>query len=211
MPRCRHRRAERRQGRVRREAAHAERSKKGPQIVKAARVNERICQVGMQQRSGKHYLRGEARVLRHRQAGQDHARPHLVARQQLSSAQGSGVAADAALESGLGAFPGAAEVARLRSAAVLQLARLSRFRRRPGDGPVHALDRRGAHVHGAGHSDSRRRPRAASIHYKDGRTAPDTINVLLEYPADFTATFEATLAPGITGAAVEMCGTKGGL
>jgi hypothetical protein len=48
-------------------------------------------------------------------------------------------------------------------------------------------------------------------HYRDGRTAPDTINVLLEYPTDFTATFDATLAPGITGAAVEMCGTQGRL
>jgi len=46
-------------------------------------------------------------------------------------------------------------------------------------------------------------------HYKDGRTAPDTINVLLEYPSQFTATFEATLAPGITGDAIEMCGTEG--
>jgi hypothetical protein len=48
-------------------------------------------------------------------------------------------------------------------------------------------------------------------HYKDGRTAPDTINVLLEYPSQFTATFEATLAPGVTGAAVELCGTQGRL
>ena len=48
-------------------------------------------------------------------------------------------------------------------------------------------------------------------HYKDGRTAPDTINVLLQYPQEWTATFEATLAPGITGAAVEMCGTEGRL
>jgi predicted dehydrogenase len=48
-------------------------------------------------------------------------------------------------------------------------------------------------------------------HYKDGRTAPDTINVLLEYPGQWTATFEATLAPGITGAAVEICGTQGRL
>jgi predicted dehydrogenase len=46
-------------------------------------------------------------------------------------------------------------------------------------------------------------------HYKDGRTAPDTINVLLEYPQEWTATFEATLAPGVTGAAIEMCGTLG--
>src|SRR5260370_12863458 len=28
----------------------------GPRTVKAARVNERVCQVGMQQRSGKHYI-----------------------------------------------------------------------------------------------------------------------------------------------------------
>jgi predicted dehydrogenase len=48
-------------------------------------------------------------------------------------------------------------------------------------------------------------------HYKDGRTAPDTINVLLEYPAGWTATFEATLAPGITGEGVEICGTGGKL
>jgi predicted dehydrogenase len=47
--------------------------------------------------------------------------------------------------------------------------------------------------------------------YKDGRTAPDTINVLLQYPGDYTATFEATLAPGISGAAVEICGTQGRL
>jgi hypothetical protein len=47
--------------------------------------------------------------------------------------------------------------------------------------------------------------------YKDGRTAPDTINVLLEYPTQFTAMFEATLVPGITGAAQEFCGTKGRL
>jgi len=47
--------------------------------------------------------------------------------------------------------------------------------------------------------------------YKDGRTAPDTINVLLEYPKQFTATFEATLVPGITGAGIEFCGTEGKL
>jgi hypothetical protein len=47
--------------------------------------------------------------------------------------------------------------------------------------------------------------------YKDGRTAPDTINVLLQYPQEWTATFEATLAPGITGAGIEMCGTEGRL
>src|SRR5512144_1279879 len=35
----------------------------GPAIVKAARVNKRICQVGMQQRSGKHYLQAKREYL----------------------------------------------------------------------------------------------------------------------------------------------------
>jgi hypothetical protein len=50
-------------------------------------------------------------------------------------------------------------------------------------------------------------------HYKDGRTAPDTINVLLQYPGpnEFTATFEATLVPGIRAEAIEMCGSEGRL
>lgn len=48
-------------------------------------------------------------------------------------------------------------------------------------------------------------------HYKDGRTAPDTIHVLLEYPSGWTATFEATLAPGVRGAGIEFIGTEGRL
>jgi len=35
--------------------------------------------------------------------------------------------------------------------------------------------------------------------------------VLLEYPKNLTATFEATLVPGITGAGIEFCGTLGKL
>ncbi len=35
--------------------------------------------------------------------------------------------------------------------------------------------------------------------------------MLLEYPRQWTATFEGTLAPGITGAGVEICGTEGRL
>jgi predicted dehydrogenase len=35
----------------------------GPEIVKAARVNERICQVGMQQRSGPHYIQAKKEYI----------------------------------------------------------------------------------------------------------------------------------------------------
>jgi len=48
-------------------------------------------------------------------------------------------------------------------------------------------------------------------HYRDGRTAPDTVNLLLEYPGAWTASFEATLVPGARGEAVEFMGTEGRL
>ena len=35
----------------------------GPRIVKAARVNNRVCQVGMQQRSGKHYIEAKQKYI----------------------------------------------------------------------------------------------------------------------------------------------------
>ena len=105
----------------------------GPAIVKAARVNNRICQVGMQQRSGKHYLQAKAGIYRYRQARQDHAGAHLVARQHATTC-GERRRRCKTQPSNLdwAQLPRPAEVARLRSAAVLQLARLSRFRRRPG-------------------------------------------------------------------------------
>ncbi|MGH9843106.1 MAG: Gfo/Idh/MocA family protein [Blastocatellia bacterium] len=47
--------------------------------------------------------------------------------------------------------------------------------------------------------------------YPDGRTAPDTIAIQLEYPSKWVSTFEATLAPGGRGAAIEFIGTGGRL
>lgn len=47
--------------------------------------------------------------------------------------------------------------------------------------------------------------------YKDGRTAPDTISISLEYPTEWTATFDATLVPGARGEGIEFYGTEGRL
>jgi predicted dehydrogenase len=49
------------------------------------------------------------------------------------------------------------------------------------------------------------------LEYKDGRTAPDTITLQLNYPKEWVATFEATLVPGARGAAIEFMGTGGRL
>jgi predicted dehydrogenase len=48
-------------------------------------------------------------------------------------------------------------------------------------------------------------------HYKDGRTAPDTIHIQLEYAGGWIATFEATLVPGARGEGIEFNGTEGRL
>lgn len=48
-------------------------------------------------------------------------------------------------------------------------------------------------------------------YYNDGRTAPDTIAIHLEYPKKWIATFEATLVPGARGAEIEFMGTEGRL
>ena len=49
------------------------------------------------------------------------------------------------------------------------------------------------------------------FHYKDGRTAPDTISIQLEYPKEWVSTFDATLVPGARGAAIEFLGSGGSL
>jgi predicted dehydrogenase len=45
--------------------------------------------------------------------------------------------------------------------------------------------------------------------YKDGRTGPDTISLALQYPNDYVVTFEATLAPGSQGSGLIFFGTEG--
>ena len=182
----------------------------GPQIVKAARVNDRICQVGMQQRSGKHYL----------QAKHEYVDTGKLGKVTLARTWWHG------------------NTYHLRKAPPYLQQRPSNLDWARFLGPVKwrewdpqqywnwraYLDFGGGQVtdlfthwidvvHMFLGSDIPTSAVAAGGVYfaKDGRTAPDTINVLLEYPAEFTATFEATLAPGVRGEAVEICGTQGRL
>jgi len=182
----------------------------GPEIVKAARVNQRICQVGMQQRSGPHYI----------QARDEYVRAGKLGKITLARTwwHGNGAhlrKAPASLQS----QPSNLDWARY----------LGPVRWRDYD-PQQYYNFRAYLDFGGGqvtdlfthwidvvHMFMDQEVPCSAVaaggvyHYKDGRTAPDTICVLLEYPAGWTATFEATLAPGITGDAVEMCGTEGRL
>jgi predicted dehydrogenase len=180
----------------------------GPPIVKAARVNDRVCQVGMQQRSGQHYIRCKEEIV---QAGK-------LGKVTLARTWWHGNGAH------LMKVPEKYQT----KPTDLEWARyLGPVRWRDWDPPQYFNFRAYLDFGGGQITDlmthwidvvhmflDQDNPTAAVAsggvyHYKDGRTAPDTICVLLEYPNEWTATFEATLAPGLTGAGVELVGTEG--
>jgi predicted dehydrogenase len=182
----------------------------GPPIVKAARVNNRICQVGMQQRSGENYIQAKREYIDSGKLGKItmartwwHGNSYHL-RKAPASLQSRPSNLDWAR------FLGPVKWRDYDPQQYFNFRAYLDF----GGGQVtdlftHWIDV----VHMFMDQDN---PIAASAaggvyHYKDGRTAPDTINVLLEYPKEWVATFEATLVPGIRGAAVEMCGTEGKL
>jgi predicted dehydrogenase len=182
----------------------------GPAIVRAARVNNRICQVGMQQRSGKHYIEAKREYIDTGKLGKItlartwwHGNGYHLRRAPASLQQ---------LPSNLdwAHFLGPLKWRDYDPQQYYNWRAYLDF----GGGQVtdlftHWIDV--VHMFLGAEIPKSAVAAGGVYHYKDGRTAPDTINVLLEYPQEFTATFEATLAPGIKGAAVEFCGTKGKL
>jgi len=182
----------------------------GPRVVKAARTNERVCQVGMQQRSGPHYIRAKKEYLDTGKLGKItlcrtwwHGNGYHL-RKAPASLQQQPSNLDWAQFLGPVRWRDWDPQQYYNWRAYLDF----------GGGQVtdlftHWIDV--VHMF-MGQEIPVSAVAAGGVYaYKDGRTAPDTINVLLEYPGEYTATFEATLVPGITGAAVEFCGTKGRL
>jgi predicted dehydrogenase len=186
------------------------RIEEGPPIVKAARVNNRICQVGMQQRSGQHYLQAKREYMDTGKLGKVtlartwwHGNSfHLRRAPESLQKQPSNL--DWAHFLGPVRWRDYDPQQYYNWRAYLDF----------GGGQVtdlftHWIDV--VHMFMGQEIPISGVAAGGVYNYKDGRTAPDTINVLLEYPSQFTATFEATLAPGITGMGVEMCGTEGRL
>ncbi|MBK7928890.1 MAG: Gfo/Idh/MocA family oxidoreductase [Bryobacterales bacterium] len=182
----------------------------GPRIVKAARVNNRVCQVGMQQRSGRHYIQAKKVFIDSGRIGKV-----TLARTWW---HGNGYhlrKAPASLQS----LPSNLDWARYlgplkwRDYDPQQYYNFRAYLDYGGGQVTDLFTHWVDVVHMLLGRDNPTSGVAAGgvYHYKDGRTAPDTINVLLEYGGDFTCTFEATLAPGVRGAAVEICGTQGRL
>jgi predicted dehydrogenase len=184
----------------------------GPRIVKAARENNRVCQVGMQQRSAKHYLQAKQKYFDIGKLG-----PITLARTWWYGNSWHLRKAPASLQT----QPANLDWKRF----------VAPIRWRDYD-PQQYYNWRAYLDYGGGQVTDlfthwidvvhmfmgKEVPLSASAsggvyYYKDGRTAPDTINVLLQYPGphEFTATFEATLVPSIKGEAIEMCGAEGRL
>lgn len=186
------------------------RIEEGPEIVKAARVNDRVCQVGTQQRSGAHYIEAKQKYFDTGKLGKVtlartwwHGNTyHLRKAPESLQSQPSNL--------NWARFLGPLKWREYDPQQYFNWRAYLDF----GGGQVtdlftHWIDV----VHMFMDRDN---PTVASAvggvyHYKDGRTAPDTINVLLGYGGDFTATFEATLAPGVKGEGIEICGTEGRL
>jgi predicted dehydrogenase len=182
----------------------------GPMIVKAARTNNRICQVGLQQRSGAHYIEAKQKYLDSGALGKItlvrtwwHGNAYHLRKAPATLAQ----------------RPSNLDWARFLGPVKWRDWDPQQFWNWRayldfGGGQVtdlftHWIDV----VHMFMGNDIPTAGVAAGgvYHYKDGRTAPDTINVLLEYGGEYTVTFEATLAPGVQGYGIEFCGTKGKL
>jgi predicted dehydrogenase len=182
----------------------------GTEIVKAARINNRVCQVGMQQRSGKHYIQARDEIVKAGKLGKITLARTWWHGNGYHLRKAPAVLQTKPSDLDWGRFLGPVKWRDYDPQQYYNFRAYLDF----GGGQVtdlftHWIDV----VHMFMEQDNPISASAAGgvYNYKDGRTAPDTINVLLEYPKEWTATFEATLAPGLTGAAVEIVGTQGRL
>jgi predicted dehydrogenase len=186
------------------------RIEEGPQIVKAARVNKRVCQVGMQQRSGPHYM----------QARDEYIKAGKLGKITLARTWWHGNGAHLAkAPADMATKPENLDWSRF----------LAPVKWRDWD-PQQFWNFRAYLDFGGGQITDLFTHWIDVVHmfmgqevpisavagggvycYEDGRTAPDTINAILEYPGKWAATFEATLAPGLSGDGIEIVGTEGRL
>jgi predicted dehydrogenase len=172
------------------------RIEEGPQIVKAARLNKRVCQVGMQQRSGKHYLEAKREYLDAGKLGKItlartwwHGNGYHL-RKAPASLQNKPEDLD------WGRYLGPLKWRDWDPQQYWNWRAYLDF----GGGQVtdlftHWIDV--VHMFMGQDTPTAAVASGGVYNYKDGRTAPDTINVLLEYPSQFTA--------------IEFAGTEGRL
>ncbi|MBM3762176.1 MAG: Gfo/Idh/MocA family oxidoreductase [Acidobacteria bacterium] len=184
------------------------RIEEGMPIVKAVRLNQRVCQVGMQRRSAPQIIEARQRLLPRLgkvlsvRTWWNGNTAHLRRAPDSWRTQPSGL--------DWGRFLGPATWREWDPQQFFNFRAFLDF----GGGMITDLF---THLIDAAHmliGEDIPQTAAASggvFHYKDGRTAPDTIHVLLGYPSGWNATYEGMLAPGAAGAGIEINGTEGRL
>ncbi|MFN7993367.1 MAG: Gfo/Idh/MocA family oxidoreductase [Bryobacteraceae bacterium] len=185
------------------------RPEEGPEVVRAARVNNRVCQVGMQQRSGTVYLEARERFIRTGMLGKiSHVDCvwHSGAPERLPS-EPAGKPANLDWVR----FLGPVKYRDWNPAQYLDFRAFLDF----GGGKLTDF---GAHwldvVHMFMDQDAPLSVTAAGgVYYDfhDGRTAPDTITALFEYPGNFSVSFSSFAVPNGAEYHVEFLGDKGRL
>lgn len=184
------------------------RAEEGHAIARAVREHRRVMQVGLQQRSGAHYLRAKREYFDSGRIGKVayvrtwwHGNTYHL-RKPTFTAQPAG------LDWRQWVGP-----ARMRPFDALQFWNWRSYFDFGGgtitDLFTHWIDV--AHMFLGDDLPASAAAAGGIYQYKDGRTAPDTVNLLLEYPREWTASFDATLVPGARGEGLEFVGTGGSL
>ena len=205
------------------------RMEEGPQIIRAARMNDRICQTGAQQRSGTHYIQARDEYLRKKRlgkinlvrtwwfdgGGQIRSAESAAARPSNPNDpfRGHGVPkgmenkpADLDWNRYLGAV-------KWRAWDPPQFFNFRNYMDFNGgimtDKFVHWVDV----VHMFMGQDGPVSADAAGGIFmsQDGRTVPDTLNVHLEYPGNWICTYSNTPQAKLEREGIEFCGTEGHL
>ncbi|HTQ56018.1 MAG TPA: Gfo/Idh/MocA family oxidoreductase [Bryobacteraceae bacterium] len=185
------------------------RREEGPDIVRAARVNNRVCQVGMQQRSGEIYLEARERFVASGKLGKiSHVDCvwHSGAAERLPTEP-----AQKPANLDWVRFLGPLKYRDWNPAQYLDFRAFLDF----GGGKLTDF---GAHwmdvVHMFMGQDGPLSAVAAGGVYNDfhdGRTAPDTISALYEYPGDFSVSFSSLAVPVAPDYGVAFLGSGGRL
>ncbi len=186
------------------------RIEEGPKIVKAVRMNGRVCQVGMQQRSAKHFLMAKEKYFDTGAIGKVtlartwwHGNStHLRGFPQEYTEQPSNL--------DWGRYLGPVKWREYDPKQYFNFRAYLDF----GGGQItdvftHWID--AVHLFMGQDNPVAAVASGGIYHYKDGRTAPDTITCLLDYPGEWTTTFMGTLVPGLRRAGIEVVGTEGRL
>jgi predicted dehydrogenase len=181
----------------------------GPEIVRAARVNNRVCQVGMQQRSGQVYLEARERFVRSGMLGKiSHVDCvwHGGANRTLPTEP-----AQKPANLDWVRFLGPLKYRDWNPAQYLDFRAFLDF----GGGKLTDF---GAHWLDVAHMFMDRDAplsavAAGGVYYDrhDGRTAPDTISALFEYPGGFTVSFISLAVDNGPEYHVEFLGSAGRL